>query len=188
MTDDHTIGDMAKYVALLRGVTPTNPDMRNERLRGVCEALGLGDVDTVLSSGNVLFEADVDDVEELEATLEAAWSERLGFESTTIIRSRRELQDLMELQPFGELTHGPESYLLVTFSKGPLTVDVELPHQPADRDYTIVGSTDREVFSVTDTTSARTPDVMGWMEQHFGKQISSRTWLTVTRILDKLSR
>jgi hypothetical protein len=96
---------------------------------------------------------------------------------------RRELEDLVELRPFGALGHGPGSYLLVTFSKVPLTVEFEVPQRPPGRDYEVVAVTERELFTVTDTTSERTPDVMGWIEAQFGKRVSSRTWLTVGRIL-----
>lgn len=54
---------MKSYVALLRGVTPTNPKMRNENLRGVCVGMGLSDVATVISSGNILFRSGSDAAE-----------------------------------------------------------------------------------------------------------------------------
>jgi hypothetical protein len=92
----------------------------------------------------------------------------------------------VELAPFGDLVHGPGSYLLVTFSKHPLQVEFDTPHHPADRDYQVVAATAGEVFTVTDTTSGGTPDVMVWVESQFGKQVSSRTWLTVGRILKKM--
>ena len=94
---------MTTYVALLRGIAPMNPNQRNERLRGVCEDLGLRNVRTVISSGNVVFETDTNDVPALEATLEAAWLDRLDFTSTTIIRSRSDLQSMVEADPFGGL-------------------------------------------------------------------------------------
>jgi hypothetical protein len=49
-----------------------------------------------------------------------------------------------------------------------------------------VAATGSELFTVTDTTSERTPDVMAWIESRFGKQVSSRTWLTVERILKRM--
>jgi uncharacterized protein (DUF1697 family) len=157
--------------------------MANARLRAVCEGLGLENVATVISSGNVVFEAGPIDVPGLESTMEAAWQDHLGFASTTIIRSRQALQDLVALRPFGALEHGPTSYLLVTFSKVPLTIGFDVPHRPPGRDYQVVGVTERELFTVTDTTSERTPDVMGWIEAQFGRRVSSRTWLTLGRIL-----
>lgn len=177
---------MTEYAALLRGIAPMNPNMRNEKLRGVCESLGLDNVQTVISSGNIVFETKAAGASELEAMLEEAWPRELGFQSTTMIRSKRELTDLADLKPFGDLEHGAETYLLVTFSKSPLTVDFELPFEPPDRDFSIVGATQRELFTITDTTSVRTPDVMAWVENRFGKEVTSRTWLTVARILKKM--
>jgi uncharacterized protein (DUF1697 family) len=49
-----------------------NPNMRNEKLRGVFEGLGLTNVKTVISSGNVLFESPREDVPALEAEIEDA--------------------------------------------------------------------------------------------------------------------
>jgi uncharacterized protein (DUF1697 family) len=176
---------MAKYVALLRGIGPANPNMRNEKLKEVAEEVGLSNVATVISSGNVVFQTDTD-IGELESTLETAWKANLGFESTTIIRSQEALEGLMEFSPFGDLEHGRKSYLLVTFCKRPVEVDFDIPYRPVDRDYEIVAATGSELFTVTDTTSERTPDVMAWIESRFGKQVSSRTWLTVERILKKM--
>jgi uncharacterized protein (DUF1697 family) len=163
-----------------------NPAMSNAKLRAVCEDLGLDKVATVISSGNIVFETEIADRAGLEATLEAAWPRKLGFESTTILRTRAELEGLVELAPFGDLEHGPTSYLLVTFSKYPVAIDFELPHYPPDRDWSIVTATDGEVFTVSDTTSTRGLDVMATLEDRFGKQVSSRTWLTVSRILKKM--
>lgn len=177
---------MTKYVALLRGIGPGNPAMANANLRAVCEQMGLENVTTVISSGNVVFETDITDRFGLETRLEEAWPERLGFQSTTILRNQDELEALVEMRPFGDLEHGPKTYLLVTFSKHRRQIDFEVPYRPPDRDYQVVAATESEVFTVTDTTISRTPDVMVWVEDRFGKQVSSRTWLTVARILKKM--
>lgn len=160
--------------------------MRNEKLRHVCGELGLADVSTVISSGNIVFRSPSDPVE-LETSLEAAWQERLGFEATTIIRSRVELEAMIDSHPFGDREHGRATYLLATFFKHPLTVPFAVPYRPVDRDYEVTAATRKELFTVTDTTSERTPDVMAWMEAEFGKEITSRTWLTVARVLRKMS-
>lgn len=46
---------MTKYIALLRGISPSNPNMRNKKLRAVFESLGFSNVQTIISSGNVIF-------------------------------------------------------------------------------------------------------------------------------------
>ncbi|HJQ77517.1 MAG TPA: DUF1697 domain-containing protein [Acidimicrobiia bacterium] len=177
---------MTRCVALLRGIGPANPNMRNEHLRRVAEGVGLQNVTTFISSGNVLFETDSDDMASVESTLEGAWLDELGFRSTTIIRTEDELGSLVELDPYTGLDHGPATYLLTTFAKSKLDISFDIPHQPPDHDYRVIAATDRELFTITDTTTERTPDVMAWLEREFGKEITSRTWLTVTRILRKM--
>jgi uncharacterized protein (DUF1697 family) len=162
--------------------------MRSERLREVAEGLGLGRVETVITTGNLLFDTDREDVAAVESMLEEGWRDQLGFESTTILRTQGELEHLAELNPFGDLSHGPETYLLVTFAKQSLDLDLAFPHRPQGKDYVITGCTGSEVFSVTDTLNGTSLDVMAWMETQFGKRISSRTWLTVTRILNRMRR
>jgi hypothetical protein len=39
---------------------------------------------------------------------------------------------------------------------------------------------------VIDLTSAKTPDLMIWLEKKFGKEITTRTWKTVERILNAM--
>ena len=177
---------MTRCVALLRGIGPGNPNQRNENLRMVCEQLGLGQVSTVISSGNVVFDTDSEDLTALETQLERAWQEKIGFDSSTLIRTQEDLQHLVSLDPFQGLEHRKQTYLLVSFTKHPISVEMNLPHGPEDMSFELVAATDRELFTVTDTTAARTPDVMGWVEARFGKELTSRTWLTVARILKKM--
>lgn len=178
---------MTRYVAFLRGIGPSNPAMRNENLRAVGESLGFENVRTFISSGNLIFDSESDDTADLEQALEAEWPRQLGFESTTLIRSREQLGQLDELAPFGQRDHGRETYLLVTFAKTAFDIDFEIPYQPPERELLVVHATEREIFTVTDTTARATPDVMSWLEKKFGRDISSRTWLTIQRILKKTS-
>ncbi len=147
-----------EYVALLRGIGPANPSMRNENLRRVLEGLGHGNVQTVISSGNVLFEADSADAAALEAEIEAAWPEQLGFESTTILRTRAQLEQLVSGNPFGDREDVPASRLQATFLKDEPSQSLELPLTPAE-DFTIVAIVDRTVCSTVDVTGSSTPEL-----------------------------
>lgn len=174
-----------KYVALLRGIGPTNPAMRNENLRRVVAGLGHRNVETVISSGNVLFESNRRSRAKMEGEMEAAWPARLGFRSTTIIRSREQLETLVRADPYRGLDHGRQSYLLVTFFKQSPRIDFDFPLEPADRPFRLLDIIDDTLFTVADTTGT-TPDLMAWLERTFGKQISSRTWPTVQRLLSRM--
>lgn len=173
---------MPVYVALLRGIAPMNPNMRNAKLRQVFEDLGFTNVATVISSGNVIFESPSTDVAALEAMIEQEWPKRLGFTSATIIRTKRQLQDMVASDPFDGMKHSPKQYLTVTFAKKP-SVLKKLASQPKEKGFEVLGERGGAVFAVIDMTSAKTPQMMAWAEKQFGREITTRTWLTVQRIL-----
>jgi uncharacterized protein (DUF1697 family) len=177
---------MTKYVALLRGISPTNPSMRNDKLRSVFESLGLLNVKTVISSGNVLFETSLTDTQALEAMIEIALPTQLSFTSATIIRSREQLQQLVDSDPFKGAAHTQKSYLTVTFFKNKPRIELDFPYRPENKAYKLLGVYDNAICSVVDLTTGRTPDLMSWLEKQFGKQITTRTWKTVGRILKNL--
>jgi uncharacterized protein (DUF1697 family) len=174
---------MTIYVALLRGIAPTNPNMRNDKLRGVFEKLGFGNVKTVISSGNVVFESPSRNVKKLEETIEKALPEQLGFTSTTIIRSKAQLQQLVDKNPFEGMDHSQKSSLNVTFLKKRTRPDIKFPYRVENRDYQLLGMYGGAICSVIDLTSSKTPDLMLWLEKKLGKEITTRSWKTVERIL-----
>lgn len=175
-----------RYVALLRGIGPMNPNMRNEMLRSVMEKLGFKKVVTVISSGNIVFEASERDVAKLEAEIEAAWPEYLGFRSTTIVRSQQEFEKLAKEAPFEHYEDTSESRLHVTFVKHAPSKSLPLPHHGKDNSYEIIAMKNKVIYSVVDSTSRKTPDLMGWLEKQCGKEITTRSWRTVQRIVKRM--
>jgi uncharacterized protein (DUF1697 family) len=174
---------MTKYVALLRGIAPLNPNMRNDKLRSVFENLGFENVKTVISSGNVIFESPSRSIRKLEEQIEKALPEELGFRSTTILRSQGQIRKLVDRRPFQGMEHSQSSSLNVTFLKKKRKTDIKFPYKIDNRDYELLGMYDGAICSVIDLTSAKTPDLMLWLEKKFGKEITTRTWKTVQRIL-----
>ena len=175
-----------KYAALLRGIGPSNPNMRNEKLRGVFEKLGYQNVQTVISSGNVLFENPSRDVRALEAAIEDAIQSQLGFTSTTIIRSHQQLTRLVAGNPFEGIEDTSTSRFNVTFLKEKRRANLQFPYHAEKKGYTVLSMHGREVCSVVDLSGATTPDLMAWLEKQFGKEITTRTWKTVGKILNRL--
>jgi uncharacterized protein (DUF1697 family) len=139
---------MTKYVALLRGIAPSNPNMRNDKLREFFEQQGFANVKTVISSGNVVFESPTRNAKKLEETIEKMLPEQLGFKSTTIIRSKVQLQQLVEKNPFEGMEHSQKSSLNVTFLKNKTGADIEFPYKVDNRDYTLLEMYD-EQFAVS---------------------------------------
>ncbi|MCX4095284.1 DUF1697 domain-containing protein [Nocardia sp. alder85J] len=180
---------MIRYAALLRGIMPTNPNMRGEKLRGVLSGLGFDAVGSVLTSGNLVFGCTETDVPALESQIQQALRAELGIAGGTLVRSRAELQALVDAAPFGDRTHGRGSYLTVTFVKDG---DPGPPSRPLPKELTSVVNVlgydpgARAVLAVIDNTAGSTPNHMAWLETMYGKDITTRTWLTVQKVLAKL--
>jgi len=152
---------VATYVALLRGIYPTNPNTKGEKLKKVFESLGFENVATVIASGNVVFDSRSKNVAALEAKIERALPAQLGFKSTTIVRSCDELERLVKSKPFKNVKHEKPNYLVVTFFK-------------ARR---------KEVCDAFDTRKTTGPEMMRVLGTTHGKEITTRTWKTIGRIL-----
>src|SRR4030095_371937 len=172
---------MIKYAALLRGFGPLNPNMRNEKLKAVFEKLGFKNVQTVVSSGNLLLESRPKNIRALEQKLEKALPEMLGFNSTTIIRNQNQLLKLLKKNPFKGIEDTPKSRLHVTFLKNKLDVKLKFPYVSPDKSYKLIGIYESSVCSVMDIAGTSTPA----LENQFGRQITTRTWKTVNKIINK---
>ncbi|HSX15439.1 MAG TPA: DUF1697 domain-containing protein [Candidatus Saccharimonadales bacterium] len=179
---------MTKYVAMIRGIGPSDPNMRGERLAWAFGQMGFTNVRSFLTSGNVLFESDTQDVSKLEATAEAALPKLLGFSREAFVRSVHNLQAIVDADPFAGLVHqnGGKTYLTVTFFKTPPQDIPTLPHQPEGRSYNLLAMAGGALCCVVDLSTGKTPDLMAYLERRYGKSITTRTYATVTRLLQKL--
>ncbi len=152
-----------KYVALLRGIMPNNPKTRNEKLKKVFESLSFKNVQTVIASGNVIFETQEQKNASLEKKIEGELVKQLDFDKPVVVRSQEDLIKLTKRKPFKDLKGKVLQELLVTFFKD------ERP----------------EMCFMLDKTK-RTTDYMRDLEKANGKTITSRTGKTVERILQKM--
>lgn len=177
---------MATYVALIRGIGPGDPQKTNKKLCEAMEQMGCMRPTSVISSGNIIFESDEQDTGKLEARIEAGWPELLGFRATTIVKSQRQLQELIDSDLFEGAVHSEGSYLLVTFCKHAPKLAFTLPFQPEGKPYVVVEQYGDALCTITNNTVVKTTDLMTWLERQFGKELTSRTPLTVQRILKKM--
>jgi uncharacterized protein (DUF1697 family) len=93
---------MPRYVAFLRGVSPQNAKMPD--LKRCFEGAGFTKVTTLLSSGNVVFDAFCAQESQLEQRAEAAMQDVLGRKFYTIVRSQTMLLGLLATDPYAAFT------------------------------------------------------------------------------------
>ncbi len=169
---------MPRYVALLRGVSPTNAKMTE--LKQAFEDAGFTNVRTVLASGNVIFDARATDEAAIARKAEAAMARHLGKSFATIVRSLDHLQALLASNPYGGAPLRTDAKRVVTFLRTP---PPRSPSLPIEMDGArIVALRGLEVFTVY-VPSAKGPVFMRLIESTFGKDVTTRTWQTVTRLV-----
>lgn len=173
---------MTKYAAFLRGISPLNANMRNEKLRSVFEHAELENVQTVITTGNVLFETKSRDIPALEAMLEKAFPEQLGFNSATFILSHAQLKQLAENHPFEPDNKQFDQFVAFTRQ----TVKPDFPDKVRQAGYDGVTLHDRTVCCKVDTTQSDPLVLLRWLEKHFEKDLTTRAWKTVERVLKRL--
>jgi uncharacterized protein (DUF1697 family) len=168
---------MARYAAFLRGIMPSNARM--SQLKSCFEAAGFSSVKTLLSSGNVVFEARASAMRSLERRIEAAMQEHLGQGFMSLVRSADELQAVLDSNPYGRFRLASGAKRVVTFLR---VAPRPLPMLPLEHDGArILSVSGREVFSAY-LPSPRGPVFMSLIGKTFGKEQTTRTWDTVAKV------
>ena len=166
---------MPRYAAFLRGVMPMNCKMAD--LRKAFESAGFTDVKTVLGSGNVVFSARGTEAS-LERKAEAAMHEQMGKTFLTIVRSVDALRELLLSDPYRSFRLKPDAKRIVTFLRDkPAKLKVPIEGDKAR----ILAMKGQEIFSVY-YPNPKGPVFMALIEKTFGKDQTTRTWDTVTKV------
>ena len=169
---------MPRYAAFLRGIMPMNAKMAD--LKQAFEAAGFTDVKTVLSSGNVVFSARSAAEVGLQRKAEAAMFERLGQVFLTIVRPIETLRQLLASDPYKKFGVSPNAKRIVTFLREAPTAKLKLPIESDGA--RILAMKGREIFSAY-LPSPKGPVFMALIEKTFGKELTTRTWDTITKVV-----
>jgi uncharacterized protein (DUF1697 family) len=147
-------------------------------LKSCFEAAGFSQVRTLLSSGNVVFDARSSAPATLEARAEKAMQSALGRSFDTIVRPAGYLQHFVEAEPFAEFELPQAAKRVVTFLRHPPRHRLELPLEREGASILkLMGS---EVLSAY-VPGPKGPVFMGLLERTFGTGITTRTLDTVRK-------
>jgi uncharacterized protein (DUF1697 family) len=181
-----------RYAAFLRGINVGgNAQVSMEALRQTLTAAGLHDVTTLLNSGNVVFEAAETDGSTLARAIERTLEERFGRRIGVIVRTASDIAALVASEPFQGIGVTRDTRLYVTFL-GDITADgapggLDVPYEAADGTFTILRVAGGAVCSVVTLLPQHgTLDVMQFLEQRYGKAVTTRNWNTILKVRQRL--
>lgn len=182
------MSEIQTYIALLRGINVGGyhkvpmADLRREM-----KTLGFENVQTLLNSGNVIFDGDMVEKKELEEKITRHLEKIFDFPIPVLIRTKDEFEELLDPDPFEDVEVSADIRLYTSFLKEVPENNLSLPWISEDESFRIIEIRNRSVFSVLDLSSTKTPKGMDALEQLFGKENTTRNWNTINRISRKLS-
>jgi uncharacterized protein (DUF1697 family) len=139
---------MTLFVAFLRGINVGGRTVKKEVLQQVFTSLEFQNVATYKQSGNVIFEANSDNMEELKKKLVEKLRTKLCYDVIILLRTMEQLKSILEKNPFEGLNPEGTSFL-VTLLPTKTDFPVELPTTIPKSTAQIIGASGSEVFSVT---------------------------------------
>ncbi len=176
---------MIRYVAFLRGINVGgHKTVKMEELKRAFESLGFEQVETLLASGNVLFDSPAASESALVKKIEKTLATAFGFEIGVCVRRIEELQRLAETSPFAGVKVTPQTRLYVTFLAEKPKSGLKIPYESPDKNFKIIRATESELCSVlTLSPNSRTVDLMSILEKKFGGRVTTRNWNTINKVL-----
>jgi len=140
---------MSRFVVFLRGINVGGHTIVKERLKDIFTSLGFQNVSTYKQSGNVIFETDTADLQEIKDKIDDKLRDLLGYQVAVFVRTIPQLKSIVALNPFKGQTEEGSSFLVTffptTLSAFPLKLPLTIPKSTAQ----MILAVDTEVFSVT---------------------------------------
>jgi uncharacterized protein (DUF1697 family) len=170
------------FIALLRGINVGGNNILPMReLVAVLEGLGLSQVKTYIQSGNVVFQSESNNRQELSQAISAAIGGSYGFAPHVLVLDLPAFQEAVAANPFPEAGHEPKTLHLFFLDEIPPSPDLAvLERLKAENErYRLINN----VFYL------HAPDGMGRsklaekVEKVLGVATTARNWRTVSKLM-----
>lgn len=174
---------MPVYISLLRGINVGgNTTIKMDELRDLYASQGLSNVQTVLQSGNVVFQSPLTDSLALSHSLEAGISQRFGLHTRVFLRTLDEFKAMLGRNPFSADESDPARMVVMFLSDIPTGEAVESLKKAYDGPETMYFR-GTEVFLYYPDGQGRSRLTNVFIERKLNVSGTARNWNTVNRLL-----
>jgi uncharacterized protein (DUF1697 family) len=180
---------MAAYIVMLRGVNVGGHNtVKMEVLREVCVGLDFRNVDTYIQSGNIVFQTATENPAALSKRIGEAILQSFGFDSPVIVRTSKEMRNVIAGNPFLKEKGIDSSKLHVTFlseakQKGSVKKLESLATSP-DRFYLAA----HEIYLHCPSGYGRTKLCNNAIEKALLVKATTRNWKTTNILFEMVSK
>ena len=107
---------MKQYFAFLRAINVGSHTVKMENLKALFEKINFKNVQTFIASGNVIFETEEINLEEIKSKIEEKLKKFLGYDVAAFIRTKEELKKILDKIPFKKSgTEAQQNNLYIAF-------------------------------------------------------------------------
>jgi uncharacterized protein (DUF1697 family) len=176
---------MQTYIAILRGINVSGKNMiKMPELQTLFEGLGFNKVKTYIQSGNVIFKAAAKNSSEIEKLIEEKIFEKFSLKVPVLVKTKDEVEEVLQNNPFVKATNVDVSKLHVTFlSKEPeqANVDKISKDQYLPDEFILKGST---VYLHCPNGYGNTKLNNNFFESKLKVTATTRNWKTVNELVN----
>ncbi|NHZ85743.1 MAG: DUF1697 domain-containing protein [Planctomycetia bacterium] len=173
---------MITYISLLRGINIRGQKIiKMQDLAKLFESFGFNNVKTYLQTGNVLFDSDETETLKLTNFIEEKLFTELGYKVTVIIRTKQDLLDIVEQNPFKDYA-GDVKYYITFLAEKPKQAPT-LPIRMNEIENEVFKMENNNVFTVGFNVKGRYGFPNVFIEKEFCVPATTRNWNTILRIL-----
>lgn len=151
-------------------------------LRGMVTRLGFGAVQSVLQTGNLVFESDGRTGTQLERLLEGEAKKRLALETDFFVRNRREWRTAVTRNPFPKEAKGDPAHLVVMFLKDAPDAESVEALQAAITGPEVVRAVGKQLYVVYPDGIGRSRLTNAVIEKALSTRCTGRNWNTVLKL------
>jgi uncharacterized protein (DUF1697 family) len=171
------------YVALLRAINVAgHQPIAMADLRNVLTGLGLRDPQSLLQSGNLVFDAGKQAGAALERLIEHALAKRLGLQADVMVRSAAEWASIVARNPFGEAAARNPARLVVVCLKSKPSASAFAALRDAIVGPEIVHGDGRQAYIVYPDGIGRSRLTAALIERKLATRGTARNWNTVIKL------
>jgi uncharacterized protein (DUF1697 family) len=180
---------MAVIISLLRAVNVGGHNkIKMEALRALSESLGLGEAQTYVQSGNVVFRTEERDLGRLAKRIEEAIERSFGFRPAVILRKASELRAVVERNPFARRRGIDPSRLLILFLERDPGGEARAKVLGIKADPEELRMEGREVYIYYPDGMARPTLPWAAIEKMLQTPGTARNWNTVRKLVEMAER
>jgi len=180
---------MPAYVAMLRGINVSGQKtIKMDRLRELCSGLGFRNVQTYFQSGNIVFQTQTENPAAVSKSIGETIHRYFGFDAPVIIRTSKELGNVITINPFLKEKDIDSTKLHVTFlsetARKNSLKNLEALSSGPDRFY----AAPHEIYLYCPGGYGRTKLSNNAVEKALSVRATTRNWKTTNTLFEMVSK